>query len=360
MNILYISKIWGYLYSGPTYSVPNQINAQSKYNNVFWYNLIKEKINVFSEFPFYHDLSDYPNKSLDDLPAPFNHPDLVVMEEVYVYRSTKMLKQICKQKIPYIIVPRSQLTKQAQNKKRMKKKIGNFLIYNRIINNAVAIQYLTQQEYDDSRQQWKIDGIVIPNGIKPVADLQEKNYSGDSATIVYIGRSDSYQKGIDLLIAACKGIIENLNSNSVKIHLYIGNIHIDVIKEEIDNKNLQDIIFLHDSIFGDEKDAVLRSADMFIMTSRFEGLPMGLLEALSYGLPCIATRGTNMKDVIDKYDAGWTAETDAESIKSAILDMLRDKNKWKNKSMAAVKLAEEYNWDELAKKSDDFYRRFIK
>lgn len=39
MNILYISKLDGRPWMGPTYSVPNQVKAQSKYDNVFWYNL---------------------------------------------------------------------------------------------------------------------------------------------------------------------------------------------------------------------------------------------------------------------------------------------------------------------------------
>ena len=42
MNILYISYLDGSKYVGPTYSVPMQIEAQSKCDNVFWYNLRKD------------------------------------------------------------------------------------------------------------------------------------------------------------------------------------------------------------------------------------------------------------------------------------------------------------------------------
>ena len=39
MNIVYISALEGGKYSGPLYSVPKQINAQSKIDNIYWANL---------------------------------------------------------------------------------------------------------------------------------------------------------------------------------------------------------------------------------------------------------------------------------------------------------------------------------
>ena len=35
-------------------------------------------------------------------------------------------------------------------------------------------------------------------------------------------------------------------------------------------------------------EVVYQKAGMFLMTSRFEGLPMSMLEALSFGIPCVA------------------------------------------------------------------------
>lgn len=41
MNILYLSNLTGNLFAGPNNSVPAQIRAQSKIDNVFWYNINK-------------------------------------------------------------------------------------------------------------------------------------------------------------------------------------------------------------------------------------------------------------------------------------------------------------------------------
>ena len=52
MNILYISNLSGSKFAGPSYSVPEQIRAQAKYDNVFWLNLNKYKwgIKVLKQF----------------------------------------------------------------------------------------------------------------------------------------------------------------------------------------------------------------------------------------------------------------------------------------------------------------------
>ena len=71
---------------------------------------------------------------------------------------------------------------------------------------------------------------------------------------------------------------------------------------------------------------IYAGCDIFLMPSRFEGHPTGLLEALAYGLPCIATTGSNMREEIELADAGWTADNDAESIRSALLSMISDKS----------------------------------
>ena len=43
MNILFISKLSGNLWAGPNNSIPAQVKAQSRIDNVFWYNLNNTK-----------------------------------------------------------------------------------------------------------------------------------------------------------------------------------------------------------------------------------------------------------------------------------------------------------------------------
>lgn len=63
----------------------------------------------------------------------------------------------------------------------------------------------------------------------------------------------------------------------------------------------------------------------------FEGMPMGILEAASYGLPCLITEGTMLGESVKKYDAGWVAQTNAESIAEHLKTAVYDWENWYKK-----------------------------
>ena len=85
---------------------------------------------------------------------------------------------------------------------------------------------------------------------------------------------------------------------------------------------------------------------------------MALLEALSYGIPCLVTKGTNMGDEIKQENAGWVADTNSESVKVAFLNLL-DHLDFAEKSNNAYKLAEKYSWDSIAALAHDEYQKLV-
>lgn len=87
---------------------------------------------------------------------------------------------------------------------------------------------------------------------------------------------------------------------------------------------------------------------------------MGILEALSYGVPCLVTKGTNLGEIIEKYDAGWVAETTAESIADKLEQAVSEKDKWKMKSRNARKLIEDnFEWGKVAAYAIEKYIQII-
>lgn len=359
MNILYLSHLSGNLYAGPTYSVPKQIEYQSKIDNVFWYNAIKTDIDKWKSYNYYHDLSDYPNETIRDLPSPFNNPDIIVVELFYNMARSPLLRELINSKIRYVIIPRGELTKQAQKRKRLKKSIANKLVFDKYSRNAAAIQYLTKQEYLDSGNKWNKNHIIIPNGIEMNNSIAKKN-QGDSIKCVSIGRIEPYQKGLDMLIEACSTIKDQLNQSNCTIDIYGPDVENkrQFLEKELLRYGLGSIVKFHDSVYGMEKEEILQNSDVFIMTSRFEGHPMALIEALSFGLPVVATEGSNMKNEIELYDAGWTADNNIKSISDALLKMSFevDCNK---KSSNATELSKNYSWNKIAEKSHKEFMKII-
>ena len=352
MIILFISHLSTNIAAGPNWSVPACVDAQSKIDDVLWINMTNVVMPHWQNVLAFRNLSDFGAKlsSLDILPAPFNHPNVVVFEGLYYLDDVEIAKHLNRNHIPYIIVPRGSLTKQAlHNHAWFKKRVAHLLYFNRFINKAAAIQYLTKQEASDSLGHFCSSFFIIPNGINS-PNIENKKFSTGRINACFIGRLDIYHKGLDLLLDAITLIHGDLFNAHFFLNIY-GPRRYDynIIASIIVERKLTDIVAIHDEVGGREKEEVLLNSDLFIMTSRFEGHPMGLIEALAYGIPCIVTPGTNMAEEIKINNAGWVCEGTPSAISLVLKEIVSEEDKFIIKSNNAQSLSKEYSWDRIAK-----------
>lgn len=271
----------------------------------------------WEEIDAFHNLEEFESMDIDCFPAPFNNPNVVVFQGFYHTKDPLIARKLRKKHIPYIIIPRSALTIQAEKGgfiKQLKKKIANAIIFKRYTKNALAIQYLTKAESLDSGDSWNKKSFIIPNGFKRPAN-RKKCFSKVGLKAVFIGRLDFYQKGLDELIEACIIDKEFLLSQGFSLDIY-GPHRYDwaKIEDTIISGNISSFVRLHNEVTGKEKEQILLNSDLFVLPSRFEGHPMGLIEALNYGLPCLVAPGSNMMEDIIESNAGWGCVTELRSI----------------------------------------------
>ena len=289
----------------------------------------------------------------------WDKPDLVVFHEIYRIEFIQIKNELVKSGIPYIIIPHGSLTENAQKKSRLKKLVGNFLLFNSYINNSVAIQYLSKTEMESSIGKEK--GFIGTNGIS-LPDEQKQSFSKDCTKLLYIGRTELFHKGIDLMINAVSLIKEFMVENCVSLTIFGPDCDEShrAIKELIKKYEVSEIITLNDGVTGEEKEKELLKADIFIQTSRSEGMPMGILEAMSYGLPCIVTTGTTLGEKVEEYAAGWVAKIDTQSIADCIKKAIKEKDELNNKSKNAIKLmTEEFSWENITISVLEQYKRLL-
>ena len=87
---------------------------------------------------------------------------------------------------------------------------------------------------------------------------------------------------------------------------------------------------------------------------------MGVLEALSCGLPCLVTEGASLAKKIEAAGAGWNGGNSAESIASALREAVENRGNFERISAEALRLSEEYSWDNAAKTAVKHYRECLK
>jgi len=355
MIILHIASINFDPFSGVCVVMPHYLIEQAKLGHeVALYNSKDSRTDAPVKQLPHMEVFD-----IDKLPEPFNRPDLVVFQECYRKEHLAIGKQLYRKGIPYIIIPHGELRREAQKEKRLKKLAANILLFNRFSDRAAALQCLSQEEYDATsfgkRKFIATNGVEMPGRFK-------QSFSENGMKMLYIGRLDVHVKGLDILLEAVRKCLDLLKSNNVTLDIYGPDYAGRYARVEslIESLGVGEVVTLHHEIVGDEKEEKLLDADIFVQTSRHEGMPLGILEALSYGLPCLVTRDTNLGEKIEDNGCGWMAETDADSIARCIEKAVSEHAALSGRSSNARRfVSDNYSWEVIMKETVRSYQAIL-
>lgn len=188
-------------------------------------------------------------------------------------------------------------------------KIENFPRWRRVLHAWVINSPITDvlvAVSEGIRGQAQLEGVrpakvlVIMNGVTPLDvgsvegnEIRKTLHVKDNDLfLLAVGRL-AYQKGFDVLIDAIPALIQkhsNLTLNICGDGPWMGRLQSQIAKLGLSS---------HVKLLGVQSMApLLAIADMYILSSRFEGLSRAMLEAMAAGVPVVATRVEGVEEVI--------------------------------------------------------------
>lgn len=356
MNILHICSIDNDKASGVSVIVPQYAKSQAKENNVYMLNVS----NVICE-PIEGVLIFTKSDSIEEIVKKYEI-QIVVFHGIYFMEYIVLYKKLKKNNIPYVVIPHGSLRDEAQSQRYIPKIILNKLFYNSFINNSCLIQYLSESEKNAS-SKFKQNSIIIPNGIFIKDNFKWEQRENEYFDFIFIGRYAIFHKGLDILVNACEEIKDFMRENKIRVNLYGVDFENNLLKLNamIEEKCISDIIIINGGVFDNEKYDKLLEADCFIQTSRSEGQPVGIIEALSVGLVSVVTDGTTFAELVERENCGFAAGSTSHSVAKTMVKVYNEKDKLPEMSKKAREVIKDnFSWDNVARKTEEIYYKKIK
>jgi len=230
--------------------------------------------------------------------------------------------------VPYVYNAEGALCPERLRLKRFGKSLFLRVVERPLLAGAAACQAVTDKEMDDLLGQGAPRERIhkIPNGIpalQTAGGAQFRQRHGIPAAVpmlLFLGRLHEI-KGLDLLIEAFAG-----TRHHQAVLVLAGKDEDGSGRRALrmaQNLGVGDRVIPIGHVEAAEKLQALDAADLFALTSRSEGLPNAVLEALTAGLPCLLTEPCHVPEVAEA-GAGRELPLSVDAIRLAMDEMLAD------------------------------------
>ena len=219
---------------------------------------------------------------------------------------------------------------------------------NKIIVISNVINEIIKQKYGRN------DAHIIFNGVNPAVIVNDKDYLSElgieSRKYIFAMGRFVPEKNFHALIEA----FSNIEQTDYKL-VIAGDADIeDTYSRKVKSMATENNVVLTGFIKGSKLQTLLLNARLFVLPSSHEGLPISLLEAMSYGLPVLASDIPANKEINlpSRYYFHYDKKNAVTNLSIALTNRLKD-NSPTNYDMSL------YDWDIIAEQTADVYKLVI-
>lgn len=220
---------------------------------------------------------------------------------------------------------------------------------------ASKLVVLTNQDKNAHISHLDFKSNQVISIANPVTNIFDSNYNFDNNTFIAVGRLVT-SKGFDILLDAWR-IVEDNISNWNLIIIGSGEDE-NLLKERSKNLNLKNVIFVPHTLNIDD---YYSNASAYVLSSRYEGFPMVLLEAESHGLPIISFDcKTGPRDLVINDINGYLVKNgDVELLAQKMIEFTNEKELAIKMSKKSKEIVSQFDIDSITDKWDELIKETL-
>lgn len=125
-----------------------------------------------------------------------------------------------------------------------------------------------------------------------------------------------------------------------------------------DQLEISESVIFHGNTVGDKKDEIMKNTSVFVTTSHYESFGLVLLEAMSYGIPCVSfDSAKGSLDIIDDGKDGFIIkDRNLDDMASKIVELMNKTTKTLQNN--AVKKAKQYSYNNVREQWLNEFKNF--
>jgi glycosyltransferase involved in cell wall biosynthesis len=313
------------------------------------------------------------------------NPQVLHTHGIWTYLSIGVPRWSRKNHKPYIVSPHGMLDAWALDNSKIKKKLAAALYERRHLRGAACLHALCQSEAKSIREFGLKNPIAtIPNGIEIPEDRDlSSRYLAKKKIMLFLGRLHP-KKGLENALRAWAASRSEASPDSKPSNWQFVIAGWDQGDHEVRLKQLCEelelsfadvpakqflsleassgqlsgfsVVFVG-PVFGELKAQLLERANVFILPSFSEGLPMSILEAWAYELPVVMTDYCNLPEGFNA-DAAIHIDTEVEGMSAGMIKMIECSDaELKGMGVNGLNLVKEkFTWPTIAAQMGELYQ----
>jgi glycosyltransferase involved in cell wall biosynthesis len=263
---------------------------------------------------------------------------------------------------PYGLWPHGVLAPFQRRVSAGKKRIYDWMIARRILNEASVLFYSATGERDEVRPLGLVPpSVIIPHGfdvkeyiqLPPRGDFRTKFLRGHQGPLVLFLSRLNAKKGVDILTQAFAMVLEQMPEARLAI---VGSGDPPQFESQVtgwlQECGINGQAIMPGLLIGQEKLQAFADADVFALPSETENFCFAMFEAIAGRIPVVVSDSLNYTDEIRRYQAGFVVRRDPREFADAILKLLGDPDLRKQMGENGLRMAKRYSWEVCGEKME--------
>jgi glycosyltransferase involved in cell wall biosynthesis len=244
-------------------------------------------------------------------------PQLISVHGIWTYPSLANLQHYRRHCTPYVVTPHGMLDPWALERSSWKKNIVRFMYEDDHLSGASCLHATAEMEACHFRRLGLTNPIaIVPNGVEIPLPASSTRAPGELRRLLFLSRIHP-KKGLPLLLRAWAKLEPRFHDWELMIAGPDEVGHLAEMQRVSHNLQLKRVRW-SEPVYGDQKSALYRSADLFILPTYSENFGLVVAEALAHGVPVITTHNAPWGG-LETHHCGWWIPLGESEIANALI-----------------------------------------